>query len=154
MSIKDYQAAALRLVKNLTDQLDPEDARNFAAFVLAKLSHDANIPIRESLEETTRQWADLMLTQLGRKELDGGNCTCLARCAVQNTPDGPLVVHAGMACMEFRDRFPMGAPTRARDHMGWCNYASEKQGQEGESGTKPDRPEDEASKRFSLLELS
>lgn len=161
--------AAIKLIGNLLDSMDREDAQNFAAFVLAKISHDSGLPVQEGLHRTLGHWAKIALAQFGDSGqlVNSGNCSCLADCAIRHTPQGPLVIHYGNACEEFRRKFPLGGPTRAQDTYGWNNwYASEKQDQPGtphqwtgeSSGpipsTAPPDGRDESSIRFSLLDMT
>ena len=161
--------AAIRLIGNLLDSMDREDAQTFAAFVLAKVSHDSGLSIQSGVQKALEHWAKVALVQLGDsgEVLDSGNCSCLVTCVVRHTPQGPLVIHYGSACDEFRKKFPMGGPTRAQDTYGWNNwYASEKQDPPGtphewvgeQSGPvqlqPPDPRKDDASIRFSLLDLT
>lgn len=159
--------AALKLVKNLLEQFEPEDAQMFAAFVLAKVSHDAEIPIQRALQATATKWAQIALTEHGSSGgIDSGPCTCGITCVVRQTPHGPLVMHYGAACSEFRERFPLGHHVRAQDGIGWTNWhASEEQDHPGSPtrwdllDMEPDKPRkhvpdvDDAKIRFSMLEL-
>ena len=156
--------AAIKLCANLLEQFEPAEAQEFAAFVLARISMDSGEPIQNGIRTAVNQWASMVLatTCATGKTIDGGNCTCMAACVVKHTNQGPLVIHYGAACPEFRNRFPMGGPTRAQDGIGWSNwYASEKQEQPGTVSeddepppTKPYNPDEDSAKvRFSLLEL-
>lgn len=144
--------AAIKLVQNLLDQFEPEDAQMFAAFVLAKVTQDTGLTIQAGMQASIAKWAQLTLSGFTESErtLDSGSCTCGVSCAIRQTGHGPLVMHYGMACAEFKNRFPLGSPTRAQDGVGWNNWhaASEKQ----------DIPaaiveEDPSKIRFGLLEL-
>jgi hypothetical protein len=161
--------AALKLVKNLLEQFEPEDAQMFAAFVLAKVSYDAEMSIQKALQATATQWAQLALSTEGEsgKTIEGDNCVCGIWCVVKQTPHGPLVMHHGAACKEFKDRFPLGHHVRAQDGVGWTNwYASEKQDppdqptrwdvlemDRSNSKKVPTADADDAKIRFSMLEL-
>lgn len=163
--------AALKLVQNLLEQFEPEDAQMFAAFVLAKVSHDAEIPIQRALQATATKWAQISLSSFGEsgRSVDSGSCTCGISCVVRQTTQGLLVMHYGAACTDFREKFPLGHHVRAQDGIGWNNwYASEEQDHPGspsptrwdlldmdksEPKKSPAPDVDDARIRFSMLEL-
>lgn len=161
--------AAIKLVSNLLEQFEPEDAATFAAFVLAKVSHDSHIPIQTVLKTVAAKWAQVALAHHNGTQSVLGHemCSCGLACAVRQTPQGPVMIHYGAACHTFQNRFPPGHYIRAQDGVGWNNWHSEENDPPRPNPSRwdmlemdnpePKKPpangEDDARIRFSMLEM-
>lgn len=140
--------AADKLCANLL-RLDPDDAREFAAYVAAKVALGTGQAPENAMRLVDEAFIRLRAEGMNPDRRDPtGNCSdCLAPSWVE---PGNLVVHAGYACAGFRLRFPRGGDQPAKDQLGWSNEqratASEKQ--VPVVGTT-----DDSGERFALLEL-
>lgn len=137
------QTAAIKLSQNLIAKFEPDDALQFAAMVMARLCHDARLPLHKGLELTMTTWMQMALDYQSPSGFV--NCQCGASTEAVSADTGLTITHSGIACPGFRSRFANNPRVRAADHAGWSN--------EQIDSAQIKSTVDDASVRFGLIEF-
>lgn len=144
MEERDY-SAAIKLSQNLIASLEPDDALQFAALVLARVCHDGRLAPSKGLELTMSSWMQIALDFQAPTAFV--NCQCGASTEARSGDDGLTIIHSSIACPGFKTKFTGNPRVHARDHAGWSNDQSAAPTPVNQ--TIPD----EASVRFGLIEF-
>lgn len=144
MEDRDITAAA-KLAHNLIANFEGEDALQFASLVLARVCHDARLPLQKGLELTMGNWMQMGLDFQSTSAFV--NCQCGATTEGKNDENGLTIIHSSIACPGFKARFAANPRVRARDHAGWSNDRPDT------SPTAPTMNVDDSAVRFGLIEF-